>query len=374
MITSRQRLLATIAGEPVDRIPVAPFIHSNYVHAVWSSAEVDLVEKTAELYCDFGFDMIHRNCTPAYDDLLLEGENWTCQVELEQLGGNDTNRHYIIRTPEGELRQTIGTRWISKWECEVAPVDYLIKSEADLALLEKYQPPVGEIDGELIRRAARVVGEDGVVAPWINGVFNTVAYSYRPLGEVSLDPLLQPEFYDRMMRHFLGRCVAIARQFIAAGADFLSIGVNMASGKLFDGSFIEAYVLPYEMEFFAALREAGGATIAHNCGHASRLLPLYARLGTTIYESLTPPPHGDTRIEEAVRVLGPEVTLMGGLDQIDLLRHGSPAQVEQAVSQIMQAVHSRCRYILGTSDYLLDETPPENLRALARAGHEMGVF
>jgi len=65
---------------------------------------------------------------------------------------------------------------------------------------------------------------------------------------------------------------------------------------------------------------------------------------------------------------------MGGLDQIDLLRHGSPAQVEQAVSQIMQAVHSRCRYILGTSDYLLDETPPENLRALARAGHEMGVF
>jgi hypothetical protein len=50
--------------QTVDRIPVSPFIHVNYVKEFFGTHDVDWVARTPEVYRHFGFDVMHRNCTP----------------------------------------------------------------------------------------------------------------------------------------------------------------------------------------------------------------------------------------------------------------------------------------------------------------------
>ena len=53
-MTGRERLLNAFFQQPVDRIPVAPFIHVNYVKEFYGDHDVDWVEKTPEVYRHFG--------------------------------------------------------------------------------------------------------------------------------------------------------------------------------------------------------------------------------------------------------------------------------------------------------------------------------
>jgi uroporphyrinogen-III decarboxylase len=129
--------------------------------------------------------------------------------------------------------------------------------------------------------------------------------------------------------------------------------------------FYRAFILPYEKELIDFIQGQGVAVLYHNCGYARSLLPLYPGLGLRAYESLTPPPYGDTVLEEAVRAFGRNTTLLGGIDQLDLLRTGT-------AGEILDTVRGRCHFILGTTDYFNENTPADKIRLLAEAGHRFG--
>lgn len=369
--TPRQLLLDLLAHRPGERIPVSPFIHVNYVKEFYGMHEVDWVEKTPEVYRHFGFDVIHRNCTPAYDAYGPAGAEWQLEIELQQEGRDET-KSMRAHTPEGDVSGAEATRWIYEYDAEVAPTKYFIQSERDLELMEKYLPPIGKVAVEDIRRARQAVGEDGIVAPWIQGAFNLVGYYYRKVDDLLMDALLNLDFYHRLMSWALERYKSHIQQMIAAGPDALSYGGNIANGKMVGADFFQKYILPYEKQLIEFIQAQGVSVIYHNCGYARKLLPLYPSLGMHAYESLTPPPHGDTILAEAVKIFGKDVTLMGNIDQIDLLRKGTPDEIERAVRETLDTVRGRCCFILGTTDYFNDNTPHENIHALAEAGQRYG--
>ena len=90
------------------------------------------------------------------------------------------------------------------------------------------------------------------------------------------------------------------------------------------------------------------------------------------YESLTPPPYGDTVLEDAVNAFGRGTTLLGGIDQLDLLRKGSISDIHAATRKVLDTVRGRCFFILGTTDYFNENTPREKILALSEAGHRYG--
>jgi uroporphyrinogen-III decarboxylase len=92
------------------------------------------------------------------------------------------------------------------------------------------------------------------------------------------------------------------------------------------------------------------------------------------YESLTPPPYGDTVLAEAIDAFGTGTTLLGGVDQMDLLRKGSPKEIEAAVRRVLETVRGRCHFILGTTDYFNENTPAEKIRVFADAGRRYGAL
>jgi uroporphyrinogen-III decarboxylase len=176
------------------------------------------------------------------------------------------------------------------------------------------------------------------------------------------------------MTFCLERVLSLIEQYAAAGVEVLSAGGNVANGKLVGPDFFDRYVAPYEQRLIDYTQERGTILLYHNCGYARRLLHLYPSLGMKAYESLTPPPHGDTPLAEALARFDPKkTTLLGNIDQIDLLRNGTTRDIEAAVKETLQAAKGwGGNFILATSDYFNENTPHENIHALAEAGHKFG--
>ncbi|MCX7030427.1 MAG: hypothetical protein NTU62_09950 [Spirochaetes bacterium] len=370
-ISCREELLRTFRQEPIDRIPVSPFIHINHVKEFFGSHDVDWVARTPEVYSAYGFDIIHRNCSAAYNSLGPSSPDWDVQATRTETG-RDTATCTRIRTPRGELRCREMLNWVYEYDAESSLVDFPIQSPADFELFQAFQPPAGEADVSVIRRAREAVGDDGVVAPWIQGAFNLLVIYYRKVDDLLTDALLEPEFYHRMMEYFQRRYMAYVRQVIDAGADVLSYAGNVANGKMVSREFFRTHIWPYEKRFIDSIQELGVPVLYHNCGYASGLLPLYPSLGLRAYESLTPPPYGDTVLEDAVRAFGRGTTLLGGIDQLDLLRKGTIGEIRAVTRRVLDTVRGRCSFILGTTDYFNENTPREKILALSEAGRQYG--
>jgi uroporphyrinogen-III decarboxylase len=370
-LSPREELLRAFRQEQIDRIPVSPFIHINHVKEFFGSHDVDWVVRTPEVYSAYGFDMIHRNCSSAYDAYGPSGPGWEVSAaKVEQ--GRDATTRTRIRTPRGELACREVLNWVYEYDAESSLVEYPVQSAADLELFQAFQPPAAAAEVSDIRRARAAVGDRGVVAPWIQGAFNLLAIYYRKVDDLLTDALLEPEFYARMMEFFVGRYKGFVQQLIDAGADVLCYAGNVANGKMVGREFFQKHIWPHEKRFIDWIQAQGVPVLYHNCGYAKGLLPLYPGLGLRAYESLTPRPYGDTVLEEAVQAFGRSTTLLGGIDQLDLLRSGTLTDIEAEVRRVLDTVRGRCHFILGTTDYFNENTPREKILALSEAGRRFG--
>lgn len=372
-MTDRERLLAVINHQQVDRVPIAPFIHANFVKGFYKSQDADVIQGTVDVYKEFGFDLIHRNCFVVYDEIGEKGGDWEpVKDTVSQNKGHETTT--TIHTPKGDLQEVYRLIQVSEYDFESSPVEYLIKSENDFDLLMEFQPSVKELDLSPIIRAKQATGDDGVVAPWIQGAFNFPAIHFRQLDDLVMDAMINPDFFARMMEYCLERNMAIISQMIAAGVDILSYGGNIASGKMFGEGFFRENIFPYEKRLIDFIQSKGAHVLYHNCGYAKNLLGCYHDLGMHMYESLTAPPYGDTRLTDAFDKIGPNAILCGGIDQIDFLRNACHDNIRLKVRDTLEIGKHHGNFILSTSDYLHEDTPCSNIAALSSAGQEFGWY
>jgi len=56
------------------------------------------------------------------------------------------------------------------------------------------------------------------------------------------------------------------------------------------------------------------------------------------------------------------------------LKNASAEEVKDRVKKLLCKVKPRGNFILGTSDYLSEGTPYENIKALIEAGYEYGSY
>jgi uroporphyrinogen decarboxylase len=375
-MTGRERLLKSFRQEAVDRVPVAPFIHVNFVKEFFNADTIDIIEKTIEVYEHFGFDMIHRNCMSVYyDDIDLSGPGWQVQRQTKTDGRNET-RATVIHTPGGDLTETFKLNWMSRYDAEASVMEYFIKTEKDFDIFCKHQPPLGTVDTSDITKAKKLVCDSskGMIAPWIQGAFNYLAIHYRKLDDLLMDAMINPTFYNRMMEYFLERNKQIITRYIEAGVDAFSYAGNIASGKLIGIDFFNEHVLPYEKRLIDFIKSKGVYVLYHNCGYGMKLFPAYRNLGMNVYESLTPPPFGDTILEKAFEIMPATITLSGNIDQIEFLKAANPIAIRKRVKEVLEKSKNRGNFILSTTDYFGEQTPYENIFTFAKAGRDFGRY
>lgn len=66
------------------------------------------------------------------------------------------------------------------------------------------------------------------------------------------------------------------------------------------------------------------------------------------------------------QTLGSKVSLIGGMDQFNLLTTGTPEQIEDGVQNLFETFGAGGGYMMSACDYFFD-APPENLRVYAEA-------
>jgi uroporphyrinogen-III decarboxylase len=205
-----------------------------------------------------------------------------------------------------------------------------------------------------------------------HGAFN-VLNQFRKLEDVMMDALEDEGFYRTMMEYFLPWQLKQNLRLIQAGADAVEITGNMATSAV-GPLFFERYVLEYENRLARGVHDAGAFNIYHNCGDAAKIMHLYNRMDIDAWGYLTPPPYGDVDLDQALRVMRPDMILRGNVDQVEFLMKATPEQVRERVREVLLKAKPRGNWILSTTDFFFDDTPYGNVRAFVETGHEFGIF
>ncbi len=380
-MTSRDRLLTTLRGQQADRVPVSPFVQEEYLAFYYpAKAAVDRVVDAVALADELDFDLMakHRALeTPHF--FRRSYPNWELRRSEARRDGM-IHRKLEIVTPGRTLAQEE-----TGPECGAASAGVrlmvtrpLLQDADDVAAFLQYLPPLDDQDRLRMQETAaawsRILSQRGVLAPWgFAGVFNFCA-DLCGMDNFYIAPYTDESSYRALMDGVAGAMCNCAAALADTAVDCIGIQGHMAGGATTGPDFFRQFVQQYEARVINAIHAADKFSVYHNCGCAKSLYANYAELGMTVWETVSEPPRGDNRLADAKAALGGSICLLGNLDQVDFLKHATPAEVAAKTRQIVETGKPGGRFIFSTSDYLEKNTPRENVVAMIEAAKAAGAY
>ncbi|MDH7568340.1 MAG: uroporphyrinogen decarboxylase family protein [Armatimonadota bacterium] len=377
-MTRRERLLRTMKGQPVDRLPVSPRFWK-FCLAYYGAYTVQNMLRSVD---EFDWDMhmgtgagvrsFFHPSIPAPDTLP---PGVTCTGELFETDGVVRVRR-VFTTPAGKLSDA--------WVCPRAggrfgvapaptPAETLLKGPDDLEALRFLR---GEVMPAAIRRFVETlaeIGENGYLYPYVRSPFNDLSYVF-PVTECLMLPYDNPGFLQQILAFLQEMCVDDIRAHLAAGASSIFIsGFHISPSVGWSPRFFRQFFLPLIRQQADLTHDGGALFHYYDDGKCMEILPLLLEVGVDVFETCTPPPAGDFDPRAARALVGERVTLMGYVDIENVLHRGTPSLIEETVREAVAVMGANGRYIVGSSDGILAQTPVENVRAFFEAGKKYGA-
>ncbi|MBM4049650.1 MAG: hypothetical protein FJ279_31530 [Planctomycetes bacterium] len=344
-MTHRQRALAAMRGQPVDRLPFIARMELWYdFHARagtlppryrgWSLWDIQR---------DLDFGIFGRGGTlfkQSFDNVEVR----------EKPHGLETVTEYV--TPVG----TLSTRHVWTPELQEAGirsyrVEHLVKQSSDYDV-GTYVVEHTRLTPTFDEFAAfdRKVGEDGLTLPFIGYCpMHSLMHDYVGYEKFYLDLCDYPAKVERLHEALL----ALHRQVWRLAADSPAYAIE------YDGNFDEAmtpppiyekYFLPTHLECADILHRSGKLMVAHTDGEMKKLLPLVAQSGYDVAEAFTPKPMTSYTISDARRAWGDRVTIWGGIPTVVLTSTFTDAHFEAFMLDLFRQAAPGHRFILGFGD------------------------
>lgn len=329
-MNSRERVLAFLKGEPVDRIPSMPVVmmfcadhigvkYGRYVEdpAVLAEAQV----RTAETY---DLDVVSNMSDPAR-------EAADCGAHVE---------------------------FYEDQPAAIIESDALLAEKSKLGRLAVPDPLGGgrmHKGVQAIELMKQRVGGDKLVMGWVEGPCAEGA-DLRGINTLMLDFYDDPPFVRDLFEFVVEMELRYARAQVDAGAEI--IGIGDAAASLVGPSFYSDLIWEYEKRLVDGLHAMGAKVRLHICGNTKAIVDGMGRLGCEIVDLdyFTP-------VDVARQAMGPDQILLGNIDPVRSLRNGTPDSVTTDIA----GCHGQAgpRYIVGAGCEIPRDTPLENVRALA---------
>lgn len=202
----------------------------------------------------------------------------------------------------------------------------------------------------LLRRqyAGRAVIIGKVMGPW------TLSYHLHGINDFLLETLTEPDKVRRFLDVLKAVPLIFGRAQIEAGADVLCLA-DHATGDLVRGTMYRDFLLPIHREL---VQELGCPIVLHICGDTLDRLGYIADAGFDAF-------HFDSKVDAAAAVgaVGDRLTLIGNVNNPEVLYAGTP---EQAAAQTRYAMQAGVR-IVGPECAVPLRTPLANLQAIRAA-------
>ena len=359
-MTPRERMLTALSRGIPDRLPATIHQWQPYHLNTYMGGMSDI-----EAFRSVGLDA----ALTIWD--ANEGKStrdWQVATRTITTGPGQSVIETTITTPEGILTQQEESNPYTTWTTR-----YLIKRPEDMRLVKKYLP-VPRLNKALVRNRKQELGQDGILrglvfgeqaGPWqhaacLLGVERLIMQTYD-------DPAWVHELLQALTEKKLRY---IDESLQGAEYDLIEMGGGAASSTVISPKIFKTFCLPYDRILHDALHNVGQKVVYHTCGGMMAILDLIVQNGCDASETLSPPGvGGDAVPAEIKRRIGQQVCLIGGMDQINILSHGTPGEIRAEVHRLFEALGPGGGYILSASDHFFD-APEENLWAFAAAASE----
>ncbi|MDD2736410.1 MAG: uroporphyrinogen decarboxylase family protein [Desulfuromonadaceae bacterium] len=332
-MNSYQRVMGTLSGQPVDKLPVFAVLgayggkltHTD-LRTLFSDASAYVAGQQA-LQREFGFDLV---MTPFVYTAISEAFGG-------ETAWSDTQAPNMKRPGVRTAEEVLSAPLPDPQKSGLLPV--VLDATRRLAGLYKEQVPIiGVLPGPAVMPSL-IIGME----QWLETVL--------------FDEVLARKLLDHTAPFF----VSWANALLDAGADCLVITEGMAAAEIAPRALFSERFLPCITASFAQIN---GPKVLHHTGgcinHILDLLPgLPGLVGVAVGSR--------DDLAEARRLIGPDVTLIGNLDNLSFPSASADKMSELSRSCLQTAAPSG-HYILANSGADIPlTTPPENLRAMLAA-------
>ena len=315
----RERLMATLAGSPVDRPPVC-FYELNgldehpedadsfniYNHPSWAP----LIELTRERTDRIVMRSVAFSGASDPLDAPTQTETWFENGSRYERRSLQCGRRTLTATTRRD--PDVNTFW---------QIEHLLKDADDLVTylaLPQGESP-GEPDCAGVLEAEQRLGDSGIVmidTPdplcLAAGLFDMASYIVVAATEQRL--------FHRLLDRFAGtlqpRTDAIARAL--PGRLWRIYGPEYASPPYLRPHLFREYVVGYDAPMVKAIQRTGGFARIHSHGRLRLILDEIASTGCDGLDPIEPPPQGDVTLAEVRERHGQQMVLFGNLEASDI--------------------------------------------------------
>ena len=368
MMTARERLLAVLRNEPVDRTPIwllFPYHRLGCYGDARSEPSYRAVFAASERYA-IHLDRRHLGVELFTPDVREERETVTegdWRIDRRHLRWRDV--HLMAETrrrgEEVQIRKLVHEDADLEAFCSL-PI--LADPKEIHAQLERQLPGYR-------REAAEFPSDLGAMmldlGEPIGALYGQANLSIYPIW--SLTHAMIVEDFLRRAQERLRVVYDWCLERKLADVYFL-VGSELASPPMVGVETFRRWIVPHAAELIEKIHGAGCYAIQHYHGQISAILPQFLDMRPDALHTIESPPVGDCTMSAAYDVVGDRIALIGNI-QYDEFRRMRPEEMRKAVGGLLDEVAGR-RFILSPSagpyEPTLSEAMAANYLAFMEAG------
>jgi uroporphyrinogen-III decarboxylase len=187
-----------------------------------------------------------------------------------------------------------------------------------------------------------------------------------------------PELVDALLTHIVDYYFEVSRHIFDAAADVIDIffignDFGGQTGPLIGEKLFRRFFVPHLKRLADLGHDYGLKVLMHCCGGFAPLIPAMIEAGLDGVQALQPTCRGMNPADLKAE-FGDKMVLMGAVDT-QMLIEGTPEQARAETHRVLDIMKPGGGYVCSPShDYLLPETPVENVLALYETVRENGGY
>lgn len=397
-MTSKERILATLRGEPTDALPFVPRLDNwYYAHEAAGTLPDQYRHATLREFADdlgVGFHSIIPNFkgwrTGGYRDLHvglgiydLELSPW--RVEFHNVGITEERNargetHVVYDTPKGKISTTtVYTPQMLRDGITLYVVkEHALKSWEDyeaLAYIFENAEVIPDYEAYACYRE-NYIGNRGVAvalsAMWASAGHYLIK-ELMGFEDFYLERYDDPQRMDALIHRLSPFCRKLFDAALDSPAEVILSGAN------YDYTFttpdvVRELVVPELKRQSERAHSRGKFIASHTDGENQMLLEHYREAGFDIADSICPAPMTKVSLKESREALGDHMTIWGGIPSIALLKESmSDQSFFQIVDDTLEAIGRGDHMIISVADTLPPAADFDRFLYLKRKVEEFGA-
>ncbi len=373
-MTSRERVLATVKGLPVDRIPVHYWLNP---HAACKMTTE--IEPAKNRFWNFMGNRFWKGFNKKRSYFSQKTRN-----VLPHIFEAYANNYYVLDLGADLMASIYGTGnvWIKKIYRENGEIRIRdgwgsLRGFGDGIYYDVIKPAIKDINDVKnftfpdVSDDKHYAGIKRLRASHPDRCIYTICFGVQDLPSTQLWEMSQlmmalidyPDEMKEFQRKIADYHIDAARRSIQAGADVIYIceDYGYTDRTLLSMDMWKEFTYPHLKRQIEAIHDAGGIVMLHSCGFQTPFLEYYVKAELDILQSLQPKAGND--FKTAYDEFGDRLTFSTGID-VQLGEFMSPKEIKESILKANQTGGKKGRHILGMTHMLQHTMPIENMKSL----------